>query len=63
MADQRKKFLGPNAGTIRDPISNSLSHGRMRNPPRSMEMGGWSSANKGFAKNDKRLAGVGESVK
>jgi hypothetical protein len=60
MADNRKKFLGPNAGTLRDPTSNSLTHGRMRNPPRYMEMGGFSSAKKGFFKNDKKLTSPGD---
>lgn len=60
MADNRKKFLGPNAGTLRDPTSNSKEHGRMRNPPRMMEMGGFSSTRKGFFKNDKKLTGTGD---
>lgn len=62
MADNRKKFLGPNAGTIRDPTSNAKEHGRMRNPPRMMEMGGFDSVRKGFHKNDKKLASVATSV-
>lgn len=62
MADNRKKFLGPNAGTIRDPTSNALDHGRVRNPPRLMEMGGWDNVRKGFFKNDKRLSPVASSV-
>ena len=62
MANNRKKFLGPNAGTLRDPTSNAREHGKMRNPPRLMEMGGWDSIRKGFHKNDKRLASVGASV-
>lgn len=62
MADNRKKFLGPNAGTMRDPTSNSLEHGRMRNPPRMMVMGGWDTTRKGFKKSDKKLASVGNSV-
>lgn len=62
MADNRRKFLGPNAGTIRDPTSNALEHGRMRNPPRMMEMGGWDSTRKGFKKNDHKLASVAASV-
>ena len=62
MADNRKKFLAPNAGTLRDPTSNAKEHGRMRNPPRYMEMGGFSSARKGFAKNDKRLTKPGDTV-
>jgi len=62
MADNRKKFLGPNAGTLRDPTSNAKEHGRMRNPPRFMEMGGFSSAQKGIKKNDKKLATVAGSV-
>jgi hypothetical protein len=63
MADNRRKFLGPNAGTLRDPISNSKEHGRMRNPPRYMDdMGGWTSGKKGFARNDKRLTKPGDTV-
>jgi len=62
MADNRKKFLGPNAGTLRDPTSNDKRHGRMANPPRLMEMGGWDSTRKGFASNDKKLAKPGPSV-
>lgn len=62
MADNRRKFLGPNAGTLRDPTSNQLEHGRMRNPPRMMEMGGFDSTKKGLHKNDKRIAPVGSSV-
>jgi len=60
--DNRKKFLGPNAGTLRDPTSNSLEHGRMRNPPRMMEMGGFDRTGKGFHKNDKKLSPVATSV-
>jgi hypothetical protein len=62
MAANRSKFLGPNAGTLRDPTSNALDHGRMRNPPRMMEMGGFDSTRKGFHKNDKKLASVAGSV-
>lgn len=62
MAESRRKFMGPNAGTMRDPTSNSLEHGRMRNPPRMMEMGGFSNTRKGFQKNDKRIAKPGQSV-
>lgn len=62
MADNRKKFLGPNAGTLRDPTSNEKRHGRMANPPRMMEMGGFDSTRKGFEKNDKKLATVAGSV-
>lgn len=62
MADNRKKFLGPNAGTLRDPTSNEKRHGRVANPPRMMEMGGWDRTSKGFEKNDKKLATVAGSV-
>jgi hypothetical protein len=62
MADNRRKFLGPNAGTLREPTSNAKEHGRMRNPPRMMEMGGFSSIKKGFYKNDKKLTGTGDVV-
>jgi hypothetical protein len=62
MAENRKKFLGPNAGVLRDPTSNALEHGRMRNPPRFMEMGGFNGKTKGFHKNDKRLASVAGSI-
>jgi hypothetical protein len=60
MANQRKKFLGPNAGTLRDPTSNALEHGRVRNPPREMEM---SNFRKGaMHKNEHKLASVAASV-
>ncbi len=62
MADNRKKFLGPNAGTLRDPVTNEKAHGRMRNPPRFNEFGGFSSARKGVATNDAKLVKVGPSV-
>jgi hypothetical protein len=62
MAQQGKKFLGPNAGTLRDPTSNALVHGRVHNPPRMMEMGGFDSTRKAIAKNDKKLASVAGSV-
>ena len=62
MAQNRRQFLGPQAGSIRDPVSNAKEHGRNRNPPRYMEMGGFSSARKGFAKNDKRLTKPGDTV-
>jgi hypothetical protein len=62
MADNRRKFLGPNAGTIRDPTSNSLEHGRMRNPPRWMEMSTFMPGKPSFHANDKKLASVASSV-
>lgn len=61
MAEPRRKFLGPNAGTLRDPTSNALEHGRMRNPPRYVEMGGrWQS--RGMTKNDKKLSKPGDTT-
>lgn len=62
MPNNRKQFLGPNAGSLRDPTSNAQEHGRNRNPPRYMEMGGFSSAKKGFAKNSRRLTKPGDTV-
>lgn len=62
MADNRKKFLGPNAGTLRDPVSNEKAHGRMRNPPRFNVMGGFDSAKKAVYPNDHKLVKVGPSV-
>lgn len=62
MADNRKKFLGPNAGSLRDPLSNAKEHMRNRNPPRFSEIGGFSSASKGFSKNEHGLASVSGSV-
>lgn len=58
----RRKFLGPNAGVLRDPTSNAKAHGRMMNPPRMMEMGGFDRTNKGFFKNDKKLSTVAGSI-
>lgn len=62
MANGGRRFLAPNAGSLRDPTSNAKEHGRNRNPPRYLEMGGFSSARKGFAKNDKRLTKPGDTV-
>lgn len=62
MAQSNRKFLGPNAGVLRDPTSNAKEHGRVRNPPRYMEMGGFSNGNKGFFKNDHKLASVAGSI-
>lgn len=59
MATNRKKFLGPNAGTLRDPTSNAKEHGRMRNPPRYAEIGGLSSAGKAIFKNGANLSKPG----
>lgn len=62
MANRGRQFLAPNAGSLRDPTSNAKEHGRMRCPPRFMEMGGFSSARKGFSKNDKKLSKPGDTV-
>jgi hypothetical protein len=61
-SENRRRFLAPNAGTLRDPTSNAKEHNRNRNPPRFMEMGGASSAKKMINKNDKRLTGTGDVV-
>lgn len=61
MPGNRQKYLGPNAGVIRDPTSNALEHGRMRNPPRYVEVGGrWQS--RSFHKNDKKLSKPGDTT-
>lgn len=61
MADNRRKFLGPNAGTLRDPTSDAKEHGRMRNPPRYVQIGkGWQS--RGMSKNDKKLSKPGDTT-
>lgn len=62
MAANRKKFLGPNAGTLRDPVSNAQKHGKMVNPPRFPQFGGFSNSTKAISKNDMRLTSVGGSV-
>jgi hypothetical protein len=46
---------------MRDPTSNALNHGRMRNPPRYNEVGGrWQS--RGHFRNDKKLGKPGDTV-
>lgn len=62
MAQNRKKFLGPNAGSIRDPISNAQENGRIVNPPRFAQIGGLSSSGKAIKRNSKKLVPVGSSV-
>ena len=61
MADNRRKFLGPNAGTIRDPTSNAKEHGRMRNPPRYLEMGAGMQS-RGMKKNDRKVSKPGDTT-
>lgn len=61
MAENRRKFLGPNAGTLRDPTTNGMEHGRMRNPPRYPDITtGWVS--RGIKKNSRKLSKPGDTV-
>jgi hypothetical protein len=60
--ENRRRFLGPNSGVLRDPTSNAKEHNRNRNPPRFMTMGGASSARKMIQKNERRLTGTGDVV-
>lgn len=58
----KARFLLPNGGSIRDPLSNQQDHGRVFNPPRFPQVGGFSGPNKGTYRNSKKLASPGESV-
>jgi len=61
MATARRQWLGPRSYPMRDPTSNALNHGRMRNTPRYNEMGGrWQS--RGLTRNDKKLGKPGDTV-
>lgn len=45
----------PSSRGRRDPVSNQQQNGQVVNPPRFAEMGGFTSARKGFKKNDKSI--------
>lgn len=45
------RLFKPNAGVVRDPVSNEKQHGRIVNPPRFPVLGGFSGKAKGFFKN------------
>jgi len=61
MAVNRRQWLGPASYSMRDPLSNALNHGRMRNPPRYNEVGGlWQ--RRGVFRNDKKLGKPGDTV-
>lgn len=47
MADLYK----PSSRGMRDPKTNAKENGRIENPPRFPEMGGFKNAQKGFSKN------------
>jgi hypothetical protein len=53
----------PGEAGRRDPTSNKQQNGRITNPPRYAEMGGYTSGRKGISANDKRIVLPGPSVK
>lgn len=46
MPAQRRLFMPADSLQIRDPLTNDKRHGNIMNPPRYMEIGGMTSANK-----------------
>ncbi len=46
MPAQRRLFMPADSLQIRDPLTNEKRHGNIMNPPRYMEIGGMTSANK-----------------
>jgi len=52
----------PSGRGRRDPLSNEKNNGRIVNPPRYAEQGGFTSANKGFKRNDKVIRKPGDSA-
>jgi hypothetical protein len=53
----------PSGRGMREPTSNRKENGRVVNPPRYPEMGGFSSAAKGFKRNDKSIRKPGAAEK
>lgn len=53
----------PSGRGIREPTSNQQMNGRVVNPPRYAELGGLSSSQKGFKRNDKSIRKPGAAEK
>lgn len=53
----------PSSRGRRDPLSNEQQNGRITNPPRMAEMGGFTSTRKGFKRNNKSIQKPGDAAK
>lgn len=65
MADRNQPGIGvkPTGRGMREPTSNQQQNGRIVNPPRYAEIGGFTSGQKGFKRNDKSIRKPGASEK
>lgn len=52
----------PSSRGMRNPTSNEKQNGRITNPPRFAEMGGFTSTRKGFKKNNMAIKKPGDTV-
>lgn len=58
------RLFRPSAeGSLRDPVSNAQMNGNIMNPPRFAELGGLSSADRTFKKNDFRIVPPGAGTR
>lgn len=49
------KWMKPSERGKRDPVSNEKQNGRITNPPRFAEIGGFKNRNKGFHANNMKI--------
>ena len=56
-----KGLFKPSSRGIRNATTNEKQNGRIINPPRFMELGGFSSVGKGFTKNNKSIQKPGDT--
>lgn len=52
----------PSSRGLRSPTSNEQMNGRVKNPPRYAEMGGFTSNRKGFKKNNMGIKTPGDTI-
>jgi hypothetical protein len=58
-----ENLFKPSSRGIRDPLTNEQVNGRVVNPPRFPELGGFKNKSKGFKKNSIGIVKPGPSVK
>lgn len=63
MANSEQPGVGkkPSGQGMRDPTSNAQQNGRVVNPPRYPQLGGFTGSGKGFKKNDKNIRRPGDT--
>lgn len=57
-----RELFKPSEKGKRDPVSNTQQNGRITNPPRFAQMGGFRSARRGMEKNQMGIKKPGDTV-